>query len=369
MVLSGLVLALFFSILLLSKKNKSRADYILFAWMLLIFSHLVLFYINHNGFYKQLPHLLGVDMAFPILQVLFLYFYVRTLTSRYSFHITDLLHLLPSLAAYFYMIPFFMKRGTEKVAYLENIRNSERLFLGIFTLYAIIAGVIYIFLSFRMIEKYKEFLGQNHSNTQRINLKWMKNILIGMSGIWLVFLCVKILQTSRGINLSYTTDYLIFISAAFFVSTLGYFGIRQTNIFTDNINPSPNRDEFKERYQKSGLKEEQVHSIKKNLISLMETEKKYLDSKLTLDQLAKEININPNYLSQVINEQFSKNFYDFVNYYRIEDFKQKATNRRYKHYSILALAFECGFNSKSAFYAIFKKSTGITPSEFLKSNS
>ena len=98
----------------------------------------------------------------------------------------------------------------------------------------------------------------------------------------------------------------------------------------------------------------------------MESDKRYQDNELTLDDLANEIGTSANNLSQVINEKFSMNFYDFINEYRIEDFKQKAIDSKYKHYSIIALALECGFNSKSAFYLVFKKRTGISPGEYLK---
>lgn len=370
MILAGFVLSLFFFVLLLAKKPKSCADRVLFCWMLLIALHLLLFYIESEGLYSKFPHLIGVDMAFPIFHALFLYLYVRMLTSaEHRFYTTDMLHMLPALAAYLYMIPFFMKDGQEKLLYFSNIRSYEKVFLSVFTLYTIIAGIGYIFQTFRMIEKYKIYVGEHYSYAERINLRWMKRLLIGMSVVWLVFLFMKIVQAYWVYDMQETSNYFIFICASLFVCFLGYFGIRQTTIFSDNSitihieNPSI---KIKERYLKSGLKEEQVLPIKEKLLRIMETEKRYLDNKLTLDALAKEIDINPNYLSQVINEQFSKNFYDFVNQYRIEDFKQKVNSGKYKHYSILALALDCGFNSKSAFYTVFKKYTGITPSEFLK---
>ena len=81
-------------------------------------------------------------------------------------------------------------------------------------------------------------------------------------------------------------------------------------------------------------------------------------------ELAATLKVSSNHLSQAINEQSSLNFYDFVNGYRIEAAKQQLTERDPKRYTILGLALDSGFNSKSAFYKGFKKHTGMTPTAF-----
>lgn len=97
MILAGFVLSLFFFVLLLAKKPKSSADRVLFCWMLLIALHLLLFYIESEGLYSKFPHLIGVDMAFPIFHALFLFLYVRMLTSaEHRFYTTDMLHMFPA---------------------------------------------------------------------------------------------------------------------------------------------------------------------------------------------------------------------------------------------------------------------------------
>ncbi|MBM3437307.1 MAG: helix-turn-helix transcriptional regulator, partial [Bacteroidetes bacterium] len=107
--------------------------------------------------------------------------------------------------------------------------------------------------------------------------------------------------------------------------------------------------------------------IQAALVRLMQHEKVYLDETLTLNKLSEQLEILPNYLSQVINERFDKNFYDFVNSYRIEEFKilvQRADNR---NKTLLALALDSGFTSKTSFNNFFKKLTGKTPTEYIKS--
>jgi AraC-like DNA-binding protein len=93
-------------------------------------------------------------------------------------------------------------------------------------------------------------------------------------------------------------------------------------------------------------------------------DKAYRKSDLSIDDLASKLKIHHNYLSQVINEREKKNFYEFVNHFRLEEFKKLLSEPKNRNYTLLALAFECGFNSKSSFNRYFKKSTGKTPSEY-----
>jgi len=90
---------------------------------------------------------------------------------------------------------------------------------------------------------------------------------------------------------------------------------------------------------------------------------------LTLFSLAEMSRITPNYLSQVINLLEGKNFFDFINYYRVEEVKRVINSNQLNQFTLLGIAFECGFNSKAAFNRAFKKFTGITPSEFKNSRS
>ena len=98
----------------------------------------------------------------------------------------------------------------------------------------------------------------------------------------------------------------------------------------------------------------------------MQEEKLYKNSELTLADLSQKLNVHPNVLSQVINSAEQKNFYDYINCQRIEEFKRIILLPENQKFTLLSLAFECGFNSKTAFNRNFKKATGISPSEYLK---
>jgi AraC-like DNA-binding protein len=99
----------------------------------------------------------------------------------------------------------------------------------------------------------------------------------------------------------------------------------------------------------------------------MEPEKIYTDGDLTIQKLAAKLSIPVQHLSQVVNEQLNQNILDFINKHRVEEAKRRLLDPASKHLSILAIAEDVGFNSKSAFNAVFKKHTKTTPSEFRKS--
>ena len=101
---------------------------------------------------------------------------------------------------------------------------------------------------------------------------------------------------------------------------------------------------------------------------LMETEKIYMDSELSLTHLAEKIDVSTNHLSMLLNEYIGKNFYDYINNFRVEEVKSRLRDPSYQKQTLSSIGGDCGFNSKSAFNRIFKNLTGKTPSEFQNSS-
>ena len=121
------------------------------------------------------------------------------------------------------------------------------------------------------------------------------------------------------------------------------------------------------KYKNSKLSSDQINEYKSSLIHLMEVEKLYIDKKLTIDSVSRQIEIPKQYISEILNVHMHTNFHDFVNGYRVKAFIHCIKNKQFEQYSLLGIAYEVGFNSKSSFNSIFKKFKGLTPSQFQKS--
>jgi AraC-like DNA-binding protein len=152
---------------------------------------------------------------------------------------------------------------------------------------------------------------------------------------------------------------------------LSFFTIRQSTVYPQKeiepiIKPENPETSKEEKYTRSGLKEEEAKAIANKLLEYMDKEKPYLREDLRIRDVADDIGVNLNYLSQALNEVIQKNFYQFVNEYRVKEVQNRLKNPAFKEHSLLRIALECGFNSKSSFNATFRRFTEISPKEFRK---
>ena len=153
------------------------------------------------------------------------------------------------------------------------------------------------------------------------------------------------------------------------------FGFHQPSIFEEVVKEhevaveiNPEESEQK-KYARSGLKKKDVARYIKLLENHMEKDKPYKDRELTIFDLSDQLQIPRHFLSEVINEHLGKNFYTLVNEYRLEEVKKRMLDPAFKHLTILAIAYDAGFNSKSSFNTIFKQKTGMTPTQYLNTIS
>ncbi|NIJ46304.1 AraC-like DNA-binding protein [Wenyingzhuangia heitensis] len=120
------------------------------------------------------------------------------------------------------------------------------------------------------------------------------------------------------------------------------------------------------KYKNSKLNSELIKKYKTEIIHIMETEKLYLNNKLSMDQVSKKLNIPRQYISEILNIHMNISFQDFINQYRVDEFISRLKNNQNNHFTLLAIAMEVGFSSKSSFNSTFKKIKGLTPSEYKK---
>jgi AraC-like DNA-binding protein len=374
----GIVISFFLVLILFSKKNKTQADIILAWWLVFMGIHLTIYYIYYSQEYISFPYLLGIEFPLPLVHGPFLYLYTITLTEQPVWGKYKLVHFLPFVIGYLPLLPFLFQSFEYKIAVYQGKGLGYDYIIWPMSIAAILSGVGYIILSLRSIRKHQKNIINQFSYTEKINLTWLRYLIFGISVIWGAII--------------FGQDEYIYAFATFFVLYIGYFGIKQVGIFTHDAietkfeklpttaSPSLESSDMelepvipiedvsaeKSKYLKSGLSDEDAQAIHCRLQEIMQKDKVYLDPDLTLVELAKRLKLHPNTLSQVINTLEQKNFYDYINHQRIEEFKKRVLEPENQKYNLLGLAFQSGFNSKSAFNRNFKKTTGLVPSEYLK---
>jgi AraC-like DNA-binding protein len=276
--------------------------------------------------------------------------------NQFKFRTKDLWHFVPVIlqAGLYIVLTFVPYSG--KAWYWENVhrRYTYRIeFDGTW-----ISLSIYLLLSFRLVKQYQSWVNNNFSEVSKIRLSWLKIIL----GI-LLLLCLQwfveiVLRDVYNVYFEY--DYTVEILGVI-VLILGVAGLRQSNL-------SFIKYEEEKAETKLPLKTvfEPDPAILDKIRLAMEERKLFLNPTLTLLEMADLLKLNSKTLSRHINTGFGKSFNDFINSYRVEEVKGRLTSSELKKSTILGIAMESGFNSKTTFNRIFRDFTGMAPSDFIR---
>ncbi|WP_272863788.1 helix-turn-helix domain-containing protein [Aureisphaera galaxeae] len=195
---------------------------------------------------------------------------------------------------------------------------------------------------------------------------WIKRVLgmgLGLCILWLISFLFDAVSIYNWGNYAYLPTWFGFSTLIIYI---GYTGFRQTDILKERhaLNQFSKSKTFDPEF--APMEKEDPSTLKhfQKIEVLMRVEKKYLNPHLDLPLLAEEISISPNYLSKVINSHAHMHFNDYLNSYRVAHAKEMLETEAFRQYDMLSIALEAGFNSKSAFYAAFKKLTGQTPGSY-----
>lgn len=376
----GIFLCCFLSVLLFSKTAKRLPDNILGVWLLCIAAYLLNYYLHYLGYWEKYPHLVGATHPFPLLFAPFVYLYVvANLRQPQRLYWRDGLHFLPFAVTYVLMFPFLFGYSAAEKAMIDqaDYHSPYQWLFTISFIAFVIVCVAYSVATYHKINQYEQIIGEQFAYNEGISLQWLRLLLIGFGIIFSVMIVGYVLQFLLEIELAVNIELIFLGLFVLLIALIGFWGIRYQGIFTAEkpkvLYSSEKPEETEEteeplkmpEYRKSGLKPEEAKNLHQQLLTLMATEKPYLEPKLSLAQLADSLGVLPNHLSQIINQYEGKNFYDFVNTYRVDEFIALAKKDTDKNFNLLGLAFEAGFNSKSSFNQVFKKIKGQTPSQFV----
>lgn len=362
--------ALFFAVIIKQRKNAIH-DKVLITWLSYLGVYVGIYALFSDVLFTGYPLLSAAFISLLMLHGPFLYLYIVSLTNnKYKCKTKEFIHFIPFVLFNLYLIgASFFPDYAEKIR-LDHIdhEHGTTIFFNTLLILTVLSGPVYFVLSNRLFKKLDFNIFNNFSTSEKVNLDWLRKLVYTFGFVWTILMIFTTIHHIFNLfSWSFCTDGL-FLSLSVFIILIGYFGLKQKEIFTQ----PPNRDiEYftgpATKYANMLLKETEAVKYISQLKQYMELKKPYLNADLTLPQLANDLQIPSHHLSRVINEKLNMNFFDFINQYRVEETKAKMKNREFDHLTILGIAFDSGFNTKSAFNRVFKKMTGMTPSEYKES--
>jgi AraC-like DNA-binding protein len=336
------------------------------------------------GSYRELAQAFPKTLLIPdFIQFLYapvFYFYV----SRLLFQTKEMparwyLHFIPAALHFFVYLPYFlMDSKTFSLKIVNNDWDIQLLFLAVGAL-GLLFNAFYWWQSQKAINVYKEQYMTRYSYEQ--NLQYLSSVQF-IQAICLIFWLFGYILLAMGYIFNWDIEeivgknvdgiWLIFSTVIYF---LGYVAIRQPEVFKvpqpdtlfeNVVTPTlvANIEELPQKEIEIEKTLEDLQIYKEKLEAYMIKNKPYSNPNLSLNELASKLKMQPHVLSKVINQGFQKNFFDFINTYRVEEFKSRMDDPKYRHYTLISVAYEVGFNSKTAFNRSFKKMTNQTPSEY-----
>lgn len=320
--------------------------------------------LNSTRYILLFPQVAQLHSPFNFLIPPLIYLYIRALISRkWKFGKQMLWHFVPAGICLLYYLPLYFRSREGKLAYMvAAFQNYPPPEWRIRSTLIFIQSIVYLSLTIYLLVTHSRRMGKQASLVEKSNLFWARSFVI------VVLLCwgVATLRFFFAYDARAWTMLIVPLSLSVWMYVMGYVTLRQADAMIGTV---VDEEPPLKKYEKSTLTPERAEEYLKRIFQLMEKEKPYREGDLTLQKLARELSISPHHLSQIINERLNQNFFDFINAHRIEEAKRMLVDPGKKHYSILAIAEEVGFNSKSAFNTAFRKYANMTPSEFRKSSN
>ncbi len=351
----GFAQSFYAGIMLLLKKNARLPDRILTVWLFAISVQMMISLFNTKF----------TITAFPISPFVYgplMYMYICTLIDPKPrlrhYYISWLLPVIAFavLALVYRNQPILIFDDYLEDAPLRAVRFSYAILL-------MISIFCYSIMTFIKIGIHRKKVKDMYSYTsQKITLGWALFVSITF---FVMYFGLFALGFTRVFAKNFNFDPLLLGNSilVFYSFAFSIFGYQQDRIYPEEIPVE------KPKYERSGLRPASMEKLKVKLLDLMNNEQIYREPELTILDVSQRLTVPRHHVTQVLNEKLEKNFYTFINEYRIEDAKQRLKDPKNDNLTVLAIGYDAGFNSKSSFNTLFKKHVGMTPSEFRKINN
>lgn len=372
----GLGFILFY---LLFRQNKNVKNYYpVIIFLILTLAELLNQFLVDANLIKQIPAFLYLIEPFHMLPGLLIYLYVRNHSqNNHSFSSKDFILLTPFLFAFMVYLPFYFLSPAEK---LTDFNKFGGLYPDIIDniwewIFEFTINVYFLIKALKEVSRYKSNIKEQLSDVENVDLKvvgFFIKINIGIYSTELLFVYLTFWgfpYYNVLFNFFHFAEILLLFWLVYdgIVShkhilelRKGWIKLLQTDIREKNEVM---------KYAKSALNEESSLELQSRLTTYMKEHKPFLDPQLRIKSLSDKLEVPSHQISQVINERFNQNFYEFVNSHRVEEAKVLLTDPGHENFTLSSIGYEAGFNSKSAFFNAFKKNTNQTPAQFKISQS
>jgi AraC-like DNA-binding protein len=352
------------------KKNKTLADKILLVMLavyaITIGGPYIEIYNRNNGY--PYPHLMNIAWLFLLLHGPLLWFYVKSLIiNNYEFRLVHCLHFLPFLGyLVLHSFNFLSLTENDKILLTQNELFTTTVYFKIRGLSIGLSSIGYNIWALFLLGKHRKNILNQFSSIENIDLTWLRTLSWASLIVFTVNVFLFNINNYFRFASYYELAQIAYSFSTIYVLFIGYFGIKQGRIFTDTQiieEEQPIQNSNKNKSYTSGKND--YSAIINRLTFLMEQGQPYLDPELNLAKLSSLMKTKPELISEVLNSSLNQNFFDYINKYRIEEFKLKCLSEENKHLSVIGIAYDCGFNSKAAFYRAFNKFEGMSPTTYI----
>lgn len=355
--LAAIVHSFYLSFLLLIKARKERGlvwlGLVIISWTVMMLNYVL--YIG--DWMKDWPHMLGVVAPFLYLMGPAYYLFIRTSSDKnVKLQWGDSLHLIPFIYILIQWVPVYAWPLDAKLKVIDQTLQGYRpgflqLLLGNAHLMLVL---VYAFISWVRLGKERSLKNQTESR-----IKWLHRF----TSFFIVFLLFDL-----GIQVSFwlfdwdgvIMELLLVLMMALVIHVLGYLVLARAELLPPF---------YTGKYSHSSLSRSAIAQHQKRILDYLDQQRPWMDAGFSLSDLSDALDIPRHQVSQVLSEGFRLSFYDLISRYRVELFKQRLLAGEADKFSIQGLAISCGFGSKSSFHRAFKKMTGCTPTQWVKSVS
>lgn len=358
--LAGIVQGFVFVIVVLfSKKYRGKSNYFLTGLIFCLSLGNLNYFLSDAG-------VISVDQLYtyfylPLASIIppLLYLYVRTfLYPQKKVALGEKLLFLPFVV--FLILTFIFRIGK-----LTGVTQPEfDTFFGFILNLHEILSVTYTFIVLSVllvqIVRYERKQQSFGLSTVRKRLNWLKitlTLLFILTFLWGYLVYKNIFMPEV-----FTSFYILWLGLSVLIYWLGHIGIYQFGILEERRKIRAHTVKNRKSKPSKATRNEHIMTLER----LLHEDKIYLDSGLTLESVAHKLNLSTSHLSRVLNAELQTNFTEYLNSFRINEAQNYLRNPEFSKYTIVAIGLEAGFNSKSAFFNVFKKVTGKTPLEFKK---